>query len=84
MNQDAEADSYVLDAEAFAALKRLVGKLRGEGALAGDERRTVANRMNALLQKAQPQGVGQERQKSGPECSNDSFWAQKDQLFGKM
>jgi hypothetical protein len=50
-----DAAAYVLDAETFGALRRLVGRLRGDGSLVGDERRNLANRMNALLQKAQPQ-----------------------------
>ena len=61
MNEDTEADAYVLDAEAFSGLRRLVVKLRGEGALAGDDRRNVANRLNALVQRAQPQRACQKR-----------------------
>ena len=74
MSEYAEAGAYVLDAESFAGLRRLAVKLRGDGALAGDERRLVANRMNALLQKAQPQRTGRAR----------SNWAENASPFGKM
>ncbi len=41
-----------LDAEAFNTLRRLVGRLRGESPLVGEERRNLAGRMNTLIQKA--------------------------------
>ncbi len=78
------AGAYVLDAEAFAALRRLVAKFRGDGVFSGDERRNVANRMNALLQKAQPESSNPGRQNPIPGCSNDVFWVETDQPFGKM
>jgi hypothetical protein len=74
MSEDANAGVYVLDAEALAGLRRLVAKLRGDGALSGDERRLVANRMSALLQKAQPQRTSRERQDG----------AETNQPFGRM
>ena len=84
MSEGAEAGAYVLDAEAFAALRRLVVKLRGDGVLAGDERRNIANRMNALLQKAQPQRTVRGRQKASPDCWQEGLLAQGNQPFGKM
>ncbi len=90
MTEGAEADAYVLDGETLGALRRLAGKLRGDGLLAGDERRNLANRMNALLQKAQPQHARQARQKASAETRlasdslNDGFWMQRSQQFGKI
>ena len=88
MSEDAAA--YVLDAETFGALRRLVGRLRGDGSLVGDERRNLANRMNALLQKAQPQHARQGRQEASSENSSSSdslnggFWTLRSQPFGKI
>ena len=89
MDEVAEAAAYLLDAEAFGALRRVAGKLRGDGVLAGDERRNLANRINAVLQKAQPQRAGRGRQKAGADnsasnSSSDGFWAQQASPFGKM
>ncbi len=90
MNEDSEPDAYVLEAEAFGALRRLVGRLRGEGLLTGDERRNLSNRMNALLQKAQPQHARQRRPTARAEnslasnSSNDGFCTLTSHPFGKM
>ena len=90
MSENAEANAYVLDAETFGVLRRLVGKLRGDGLLAGDERRNLGNRMNALLQKALPQHARHAQQKANAENSsasaslNNGFWTQESQPFGKM
>ena len=84
----AEADAYVMDAETFGMLRRLAGKLRGDGPLVGDERRNLASRMNALLQKARPQNAQQGRwdvrpeNSTGSDSSNDRSWTS--QPFGKM
>jgi hypothetical protein len=90
VSEDAEADAYVLDGETFGALRRLAGKLRGDSLLAGDERRNLANRMNALLQKARPQHAREARQKASAEDSSasdslsNSFWTLRSQQSGKM
>jgi hypothetical protein len=85
----ADADAYVLDAESFGTLRRLVGRLRGDGPLVGEERRNLASRMNALLQKAQPDSrrPGRPKGTSGhalpPDSPKDRFWTQQNQPFGK-
>jgi hypothetical protein len=88
VSADAEADAYVMDAETFGMLRRLAGRLRGDGPLVGDERRNLAGRMNALLQKARPQNTRPVRQKASAENSSPSlkedFWTQASQPFGKM
>jgi hypothetical protein len=82
VSQGEEPSAYVLDAETFGALRRAIARLRGDGPLVGDERRTLANRMNALLQNARPQ-LRRQTQGSPSEASKDSFWALKNQPFGK-
>jgi hypothetical protein len=56
MPLSAEPDFYLVDGETFAALKRIVRRLHSEDSLIGEDRRTLAVRMNALLQRAQPEG----------------------------
>jgi len=88
MSEDAAADAYVIDAETFGMLRRLAGRLRGDGPLVGDERRNLASRMNALLQRAQPQNARPVRQKASAENGSpsltDGFWTLASQPFGKM
>jgi hypothetical protein len=67
MSQDAEPNAYLVDAETFSALRRVVRRLHADDPLVGDERRNLANRMRALLQKAQPEHRGSERPKASSE-----------------
>ncbi len=82
MSQDEEAEGYILDAETFGALRRAITRLRGDSPVAGDEQRTLANRMNALLQNARPHHGRAEKLSSG--AVKDNFWTLKTQPFGKM
>jgi hypothetical protein len=52
----AEPDFYLVDVETFAALKRIVRRLYADDPIVGEDRRNLAIRMNALLQRAQPEG----------------------------
>jgi hypothetical protein len=80
MSQGTEPKAYLVDAETFSALRRAVRRLHADEQLAGDERRNLASRMGALLQKAQPDHQGSARPKASSEfgCSSsvlkDSFW----------
>ncbi len=80
MSQGAEPDAYLVDAETFSALRRAVRRLRDEGPLVGEERRHLASRMGALLQKAQPERRGAARPKASSEFGSssdllkDSLW----------
>jgi hypothetical protein len=89
VSEGAEADAYVLDAETFNTLRRLTGRLRGDGPLVGEERRNLASRMNALLQKAQPDHRRRESPAASsghamsPDIPKDGVWTLQNQLFGK-
>jgi hypothetical protein len=80
MSQGTEPNAYLVDAETFSALRRAVRRLHADDPLAGDERRNLASRMGALLQKAQPDHRGSARPQASSElgCSSsvlkDSFW----------
>lgn len=83
MSQGAEPNAYLVDAETFSALRRVVRRLHDDGPLVGDERRNLASRMGALLQKAQPEHRGSARPQASSElgCSSsvlkDSFWKRR-------
>jgi hypothetical protein len=65
MSQGAEPSAYLVDAETFSALKRVARRLHADDPLAGEERRSLANRMGALLHKVQqPEQRGPEEPKS--------------------
>jgi hypothetical protein len=82
MPLSAEPDFYLVDRETFAALKRIVRRLHSEESLIGEDRRTLAVRMNALLQRAQPDGRVDERQPTeeadpwggSSSLMKESFW----------
>ncbi len=80
MSQGTEPNAYLVDAETFSALRRAVRRLHADDPLAADERRNLASRMGALLQKAQPDNRGSARPKASSEfgCSSsllkDSSW----------
>jgi len=61
MSQGAEPDFFLVDGETFNALRRVVRRLHADDPLVGEDRRSLAIRMNALLQRAQPDGCGAER-----------------------
>ncbi len=74
MSQGAEPDAYLVDAETFSALRRVVRRLHADDPLVGDERRNLASRMGALLQKAQPEHHGSGRPKASSEhCDSSSL-----------
>jgi hypothetical protein len=53
MSQGAEPNFYLVDVETFTALRRIVQRLHAEEPLVGEDRRNLAIRMHALLQRAQ-------------------------------
>jgi len=68
----AEPNVYVVDAETFRALRRAVRLLHADDPLVGEERRYLAIRMGALLQKAQPEHRVSARSRASSEfgCSS--------------
>lgn len=72
MSQAGQPDTYLVDAETFSALRRVVRRLHGDDPLVGDERRNLASRMGALLQKAQPGQGGPARPKASSEHGDSS------------
>ena len=81
MSQGAEPDFYRLDVETFTALRRVVRRLHDDDPLVGEDRRNLAIRMNALLQRAQPEHRGSGRMTTpGSEYGvsssllKESFW----------
>ena len=61
MSLGVEAEFYRVDIETFTALRRVVRRLQAEDSLGGEDRRNLAVRMSALLQKAQPEQRGSRR-----------------------
>lgn len=64
MSQGTESDFFLVDGETFNALRRVVRRLHADDPLVGEDRRNLAIRMNALLQRAQPDRCGSARQKT--------------------
>jgi hypothetical protein len=76
MSMGAEAEFYRVDLETYTALRRVVRRLQVEDSLGGEDRRNLAVRMNALLQKAQPENRGSGRPTTGADQTTDSdHWA---------
>ena len=71
MSQVGQPDTYLVDAETLSALRRVVRRLHADDPLVGDERRNLASRMRALLQKAQP-GPGSGRPTASSEHGESS------------
>ena len=71
MSFASEAEFYLVDLETFTALRRVVRRLHADDPLVGEDRRNLAVRMNALLQKAQPENRGSER----PPTTDSDHWA---------
>jgi hypothetical protein len=80
MSFAAEAEFYLVDLETFTALRRVVRRLQAEDPLAGEDRRNLAVRMNALLQRAQaqPERRGAERPKTDADPWASSSLLKKD------
>ena len=80
MSQTAEPDFYRVDVETFTALRRVVRRLHADDPLVGDDRRNLAARMNALLQRVHPEPCGSERPTTSSEYGapssllKESFW----------
>jgi hypothetical protein len=55
MSQGAEPVFYRVDVETFTGLRRIVRRLLGDDPLVEEDRRNLAIRMNALLQRVQPE-----------------------------
>ncbi len=70
MSQEAEPHFYRVDVETFTALRRVVRRLHADDPLIGEDRRNLASRMNALLQRVQP-----ERSGSGGLTTNSEYGA---------
>jgi hypothetical protein len=70
MSHEAEPGFYRVDVETFTALRRVVRRLHGDDPLVGEDRRNLAIRMNALLQRVQP-----ERCDSGRLTTNSEYGA---------
>jgi len=64
MSHGAEPDFFLVDGETLNALRRVVRRLHADDSLGGEDRRSLAIRMNALLQRAQPERGGSKRQTS--------------------
>lgn len=85
MSLGAEPEFYLVDGETFAALRRIVRRLHSEEPLAGEDRRTLATRMNALLQRAQPEDHAQKRPSidsdhwASSSLLKESFWKHRAQ-----
>jgi hypothetical protein len=77
MSLGAEAEFYLVDLETFSGLRRVVRRLQAEDPLAGEDRRNLAVRMNALLQKAQPEsrGAGRATTDTGGPTMDSDHWA---------
>jgi hypothetical protein len=80
MSQGAESNIYLVDVETFNALRRVVRRLSADDPLVDEDRRTLAVRMNSLLQRAQPANLGSGRPKANSEYGapssvlKESFW----------
>jgi hypothetical protein len=70
MSQAGEPDFYLVDVETFTALRRIVRRL-ADDTLVGEDRRNLAIRMNALLQRAQQP----EHRASGRPTIDSDHWA---------
>jgi len=85
MSQGAEPHFYRVDVETFAALRRAVRRLYADDPLVGEDRRNLAIRMNALLQRGQPEPRGSERPTTSSEYGapssllKESFWKHRAQ-----
>jgi hypothetical protein len=80
MSQEAEPHFYRVDVETFAALRRAVRRLYADDPLVGEDRRNLAIRMNALLQRVHPEPSGTGRPTANSEYGapssllKESFW----------
>lgn len=77
---EAEPDFYRVDVETFTALRRVVRRLHADDPLVGEDRRNLAMRMNALLQRVHPEHCGSGRPTTSSEYGapsgllKESFW----------
>ena len=69
MSHEGGPDFYLVDVETFTALRRIARRLYAEDSLIGEDRRNLAIRMNALLQRAQQP----EHRASGPTIDSDQW-----------
>jgi hypothetical protein len=74
MSFASEAEYYLVDLETFTALRRVVRRLHADDPLVGEDRRNLAVRMNALLQKAQAPAQSEHRGSERPTTDAD-HWA---------
>jgi hypothetical protein len=81
MPLEVEPEFYLVDLETFRALRRIVRRLHAADPLVGEDRRNLAVRMNALLQRAQPEDRAAERPTtdsdpwgSSSSLLKESFW----------